>query len=458
MASQTSLPVKILVPTGMLGSGFPPETVAAGIRLGAQAIAVDGGSTDSGPHYLGQGVAKSAAASVRTDLEALIPPAHAAGIPIIVGSCGTSGTDSGVDWVASIVAEVCQAHGLAKRVARIYAEQDPGDIAVRVEAGLTRPLPPAAPLDVETVRKCDHIVGLMGHEPIAAALEAGAEIVLAGRASDTAVFAAFALLHGAPPGPTWHAAKVAECGGQCTTSPHLGGVLVTLDAGGFDIEPLAAESACTPESVSAHMLYENADPYRVIEPGGQLDTSQARHIALDQRRVRVEGSLFHPAATHTIKLEGAGRVGYETISFVGIRDPMILSQMGTWSEFLEGYLQQRLREVLGLAADQYQVALRYYGWNGVLGDLEPDLSAPKEVGVHFTARASDQATATAIAKIANPLLLHMPLPGMTHFPSFAFVTSPAEVERGPVYEFLLQHIALVVDPDELFRTELEDVK
>jgi hypothetical protein len=49
----------------------------------------------------------------------------------------------------------------------------------------------------------------------------------------------------------------------------------------------------------------------------------------------------------------------------------------------------------------------------------------------------------------------MPLPGMTHFPCFAFATSPAEVERGPVYEFLLQHIVTVSAPDELFRTKME---
>ena len=47
----TSTEVRILVPTGMLGGGFTPESVARGLELGADVIAVDGGSTDSGPHY-----------------------------------------------------------------------------------------------------------------------------------------------------------------------------------------------------------------------------------------------------------------------------------------------------------------------------------------------------------------------------------------------------------------------
>ncbi|HEV3169611.1 MAG TPA: hypothetical protein VGZ32_04700, partial [Actinocrinis sp.] len=95
--------VGILVPTGMLGGGFSAETIARGISLGADVIAVDGGSTDSGPYYLGAGVAKTADDAVRRDLRLLLAAASSARIPLIVGSCGTSGTDSGVNWVAGIV-------------------------------------------------------------------------------------------------------------------------------------------------------------------------------------------------------------------------------------------------------------------------------------------------------------------------------------------------------------------
>jgi hypothetical protein len=72
-------------------------------------------------------------------------------------------------------------------------------------------------------------------------------------------------------------------------------------------------------------------------------------------------------------------------------------------------------------------------------------------------RGADQATATAIAKTANPLMLHLPLPAMTHMPSFAFVTSPAEIERGAAYEFVLNHVIDVESGSELFRTVLSEV-
>jgi hypothetical protein len=51
--------VKVLVPTGMLGGGFPEQSIDRGIERGADVIAVDGGSTDSGPYYLGTGRPKT---------------------------------------------------------------------------------------------------------------------------------------------------------------------------------------------------------------------------------------------------------------------------------------------------------------------------------------------------------------------------------------------------------------
>jgi hypothetical protein len=72
-------------------------------------------------------------------------------------------------------------------------------------------------------------------------------------------------------------------------------------------------------------------------------------------------------------------------------------------------------------------------------------------------RAPNQETATAIVKTANPLLLHLPTPNMEHLPSYAFATSPAEIERGPSYEFLLSHVIEVDDATELFRTRITEV-
>jgi hypothetical protein len=448
--------VGILVPSGMLGAGFSPETITRGIALGADVIAVDGGSTDSGPYYLGAAEAKTTGSAVRRDLRLLLAAASSAGIPLLVGSCGTSGTDSGVDWVAGIVAGICVQDGLDLTVATIYSEQRAGKLIPLLENGRVHALPPSEALDAATLGRCAHIVAMMGHEPIEQALRAGANVVLAGRATDTAVSAAVPLMRGMPPGPTWHAAKIIECGGQCTTDPRAGGVFARIDQGGFTIEPLDPDTACTPASVAAHMLYETVNPFSMREPGGTIEVAGARYTAVDDRMVRVEGSRFEPAAQYTVKLEGAAVTGYETMSFAGIRDPLILRSIDVWAEFFTKTLTERVASVLELPTGSWDADLRLYGYNAILGELDQAPATPQEVGVMLLVKAKDQQTATAISKLANPLLLHLPVPTMKYLPSFAFATSPAHIDRGPAYEFVLNHVVDVDSPTEMFRLEISE--
>jgi hypothetical protein len=446
--------VGILVPSGMLGAGFSPDTITRGISLGADVISVDGGSTDSGPYYLGAGEAKTTERAVRRDLRLLLAAASSARIPVVVGSCGTSGTDAGVNWVADTVTAICAEDGLDLAVAKIFSEQRADRLTALLERGRIHALPPSEPLDAATLARCAHIVAMMGHEPIEQALRAEADVVLAGRATDTAVSAAFALVRGMPPGPTWHAAKIIECGGQCTTDPSSGGVFARIDHSGFTIEPLSPDAACTPTSLAAHMLYETVNPYSMREPGGTIEVRDARYIAIDERTVRVEGSRFEPADQYTIKLEGAAVTGYETVSFTGIRDPQILRSIDVWAELFQKTLTERAESVLDLAPGSWGADLRLYGYNAILGELEHAPATPQEVGVMLLVSAEDQQTATAISKLANPLLLHLPLPTMNYLPSFAFATSPAHIDRGAAFEFVLNHVVDVDSPTEMFRMEI----
>jgi hypothetical protein len=437
----------------MLGGGIPAGTVERGIELGADIIAIDGGSTDSGPHYLGTATAKTARGAVARDLKAVLPAAAASEIPVVIGSCGTSGTDAGVEWVHDIAAEVADGAALHLRVVRLYSEQNVDQLEPLRIGGRIRPLEPAGALTAETLRSCSHIVGLMGHEPIADALADRADLVLAGRATDTALTAALPLLRGFPAGPVWHAAKIAECGGLCTTNPRRGGVLVTIDADGFTIEPLDPSAACTKHTVAAHMMYENADPFRMREPAGTLDTSTATYAAVNDRVVRVVGSQFEPAAQQTMKLEGAAPVGSQTIIISGMRNPRALARIEEWCDTVLEHLHHTIPETIGLEPGQYDIQILRYGHDAVLGAAEPHRrEAPREVGIVFVATAWDQATATQLAKLANPALLHAPLKGEEAMPSYAFLGSPAEIERGAVHEFVLQHAVDIDTPHDLIRT------
>uniref|UniRef100_B0T6K3 Acyclic terpene utilisation N-terminal domain-containing protein n=1 Tax=Caulobacter sp. (strain K31) TaxID=366602 RepID=B0T6K3_CAUSK len=450
--------VKVLVPVGALGGGVRPEEVEAGLAAGAHAIALDAGSTDSGPAYLGTGKSKYSRAAVKRDLSILMAARAKAGIPLLVGSCGTSGCDEAVDWTLEIVLEIAAEQGLSPRIALLYSEQDKAALKARNAQGRIRPLPPLGALDDATLDACAHIVALLGPEPYIAALRAGAEIVLGGRTTDTAVLAAVPLMLGAAAGPAWHGAKVAECGGQCTVNPMNPGVLFTVDEEGFDIVPLSPDNRCEPHTVSAHMLYENSDPFRLIEPGGVLDVTGSDYRSVDGRAVRVTGSVWEPKP-YTMKLEGAGGGPFQTIMLVGIEDREVLADIDGFVARMGQILRERVDRAMGEAAGDFDISLRPYGWNAVSGQAPaPGTAPPREVGLLFVATARTQAQATQIAKACNPYFFHFPVRMGIELPSYAFPFSPAEIERGQVFEFKLNHVVETADPFELVRTRWVDLR
>ncbi|MDB5861529.1 MAG: 3-methylaspartate ammonia-lyase [Ramlibacter sp.] len=443
--------VNILVPCGALGIGVKERDVFARLAE-AHAIACDAGSTDSGPAYLATGRAKYSRDAVKHDLSILMRAQAQAGIPLLIGSCGTSGSNDALEWTRDVALEIAREHGLAPRIALLYCEQAPEAMAAKAQAGRVTPLSPMTDSDPRLFRECDHIVALMGPEPYMAAVEAGADIVLGGRTTDTAVLAAVPLLRGAGAGAAWHAGKIAECGSLCTTHPREGGVMIRVSRDDFVVEPLGEHNSCTVDTVYSHMLYENSDPFLVHEPGGILDVTAARYAALDDRSVRVTGSKFLPQP-YTMKLEGASGGGYQTLMLVGIQDRAVLAEIDRFIAHMQEVLTARVRETMGPRAGAFDISLRAYGWNAVSGlAAEAGAAPPREIGLLFVATAESQETATQIAKTCNPWFFHLPLDPGQELPSYAFPFSPAEVERGRVYEFKLNHVVHVDSPMELVRT------
>ena len=448
----------VLVPIGALGLGIDEGDVERGIAAGAHAIACDAGSTDSGPAYLARGVAKYSRAAVKHDLAILMRAQAKAGIPLLIGSCGTSGCDQALDWMRDIALEIARDHGLAPRIALLYSEQDPQRMASAAAQGKVAPLPPMESAQPELFQSCERIVALMGPEPYAAALEAGADIVLGGRTTDTAVLAAVPLMRGAGAGAAWHAGKVAECGALCTVRPREGGVLIRVGRDSFEIEPLRPGNRCTPHTVSAHMLYENSNPFQLHEPGGMLDVTKATYTAIDERSVRVTGSAFVPKP-YTMKLEGATSGGWQTLMLVGIQDRRVLEDIDGFLHKMHEVLTQRVRSAMADAAGDFHISLRPYGWNAVSGLKVPaHVAPPPEIGLMFVATASTQELATQVAKTCNPWFFHLPVVEDQELPSYGFPFSPAEVERGQVFEFKLNHVIAAAHPMELVRTKFVPVE
>src|SRR3981081_3705690 len=172
---------------------------------------------------------------------------------------------------------------------------------------------------------------MMGIEPIQCALNAGAQVVIAGRCSDVAIYAAWPVLQGIPRAVAFHAGKILECGAASAAQRLYPDCMAAeLDQDGFTVEPPNPSLRWTPQSVAAHTLYETGDPYHLVESGGTLDTTDARFEAVSDRAVRVTGSRFIPSDEYTVRLEGAALVGYRSMVVAGIRDPLVLRQLDTF--------------------------------------------------------------------------------------------------------------------------------
>ena len=91
--------ISLISPTVALGMGLQDVSLERGISLKPDVIACDAGSTDSGPFYLGSATPKMSRSVILQDLRRLLLARDQIKIPLIIGPCGTSGGDFGVDWM-----------------------------------------------------------------------------------------------------------------------------------------------------------------------------------------------------------------------------------------------------------------------------------------------------------------------------------------------------------------------
>jgi hypothetical protein len=113
---------------------------------------------------------------------------------------------------------------------------------------------------------------------------------------------------------------------------------------------------------------------------------------------------------------------------------------------------------MGEAAGKYDISLRIYGWNAVSGRKVPEgTPPPREVGVMCVITAETQDIATQIAKACNAYFFHMPIFDNVEMPSYGFPFTPADIARGPVFQFMLNHVVELDDPLELVRTTWADL-
>ena len=449
--------VRMVSTSGILGYGFLESSFKAALARQPHMVGVDGGSSDPGPHYLGAGKTLNSRLAMKRDISLLLRGAIANKIPMMIGTCGGAGGEPHLQACAEIVREIAREHDLHFKMALIHSEQDKGFIKSRLAAGRIRSLGAAAALTAELIDSNERIVGMMGPEPHRAALDAGAQVILAGRGTDPAPWVALAMHHGIPAAPAWYAGKILECACNAATPKMHDCLIVNVGPDYVEAEPLNPKLACTPLSVAVQALHENASPIFRYEPGGMLDSSGCLIEAVSERRVRISGMKWN-AMPYSIKLEGAARVGYSAITFAATRDPGLIGQLDSFLAFIRESVATKV-SALGISPEHYQLVLRVYGRDGVMGAWEPSRDVvPQESVILAEVVGKTQEIANAALSLARVSLLHTDFPGrMCKEGNMAFPFSPSDIERGAIYQFTLQHVVEPDDPLQMFPIEYENV-
>ena len=444
---------RILSTTAILGYGFPKESFDEGMKRKPDLIAVDAGSTDPGPFYLGEGVSFTDRGAVKRDLEIMICAGVKENIPVVIGTAGGSGAKPHLEWCADIIREIAKEHDLHFKMAMIHADMDKEEMKKALTEGKISPLEPAPQLTVEDIDATTNIVGQMGIEPIMKALDSGVQVVLAGRAYDPTVFAAPAIRKGYDKGLAIHLGKILECASICAV-PGSGSdcMFGYLGEDYFRVEPLSSARKCTTLSVAAHTLYEKTNPYILPGPGGHLDLAETTFEQDSENTVKVKGTRYVTAPQYTIKLEGAKCIGYRTVSVAGTRDPIMISKI---DDIVEG-VRARVADNYRDKGYKYNLNFTIYGKNGVMGDLEPVKDAhPHELGIVIEVVADTQKQADTICASARSTMLHYGYEGRRATAgNLAFPFSPSDFHAGRVYVFSMYHIIEVEDPTSLFPIDI----
>jgi hypothetical protein len=268
----------------------------------------------------------------------------------------------------------------------------------------------------------------IGSVPIVEALAGGANIVITGRSTDTALTMAPLRHEFGWKADDWDrlaagiiAGHIIECGAQCSGGnclynwrdvPDLANVgypiVEGLEDGTFVVtkHPGTGGWVNVP-SVSEQLVYEMGDPHSYITPDVVADFSSVHLEQAGENRVRVFGIKGRPP-TDKLKVSIAYRDGYKAVGSLVYAWPDALEK----AQLADRVLRQRL-ENLGLRFEQ--VTSEFVGASATHGRLAGDAGqhAP-EVQYRIGVRSHDRAAVERFTREIVPLVLNGP-PSVTGF-------------------------------------------
>ena len=437
-------PLRILAASGQLGYGIPLAAFEQGLARRPHFIGCDMGSIDPGPYYLGSGEMAAPAPMVQRDLELVLCAAIGMGIPLVIGSAGTAGARPQLDATVAMVVDIARNKGLRFRLTTVHSDLTPDQVLAALEHDDLQPIGPMPLPGRADVLRCTHIVGQCGSETLARALGAPTDVLITGRACDTAIFSTLPEMLGYPVALCLHMAKIVECTSLCCRPSGRDAMLAELTMDSFTLESMNPDAHATPASVAAHAMYEQADPFEVEEPTGTLLLHGARYVALDAHRTRVSGAQFRARPSATLKIEGAARVGARCLMLAGVADPTMLG-------ILPGAISAVEERVRQLVPGPWSLHSHIYG-QGAIRPLPPGKRSEHEAGLVIEFLASDAALARTAAGVFKQNLLHYGYPGrVSTAGNLAFAFTPSEIDAGTAYQFVLYHVMQRAPLEDIFR-------
>ena len=437
--------MKIVALNGLLGYGYSEEALNIAFSEKVDYLGVDAGSTDPGPYYLGSGKSFTDRGAVKRDLELALPKALAHKAPFIIGTAGGAGSERHVKWLKEIILQIAAEKNLQFKLGTVFSDVSKEYVLEKLHAGKILNMSDEMPLSAENVEESTAIVSQIGIAPILSLLEQKVDVILCGRACDTAIYAAPCIFNGYNPGLAFHMAKIMECGAMCSEPVAAADVMQAyMYDDHFELRPANPMRKCTVDRVAAHTLYEQSNPYLIFEPDGVCDLTKSKFEQIDERTVRVTGSVFHEAEEKTLKLEGVKCSGYRTICPATIYDQETIRRFDTIAKTVLNFVKENTKNTL--PENSYVIHFKLSG------------GEENSLGVIMDIVGKTQAIADTVCALARSRMLHCDYEGRkSSAGNLAFPFSPSDIHVGAVYEFSVFHLAKVDSLLETSKIMIEEV-
>lgn len=429
--------MKIVALNGLLGYGYSEEALNIAFSEKVDYLGVDAGSTDPGPYYLGSGKSFTDRGAVKRDLALALPKALENKAPFIIGTAGGAGSSEHVAWLKEILLEIASEQNLSFKLGAVLSDVGVEYVLEKLDSGRLVDMSSEFPADKNAIKDSIRIVSQVGIAPIIELLKKKADVIICGRACDTAIYAAPCIYEGYNEGLAFHMAKIMECGAMCSEPVAAADVMQGyMYDDYFELRPANPIRRCTVDRVAAHTLYEQSNPYLIYEPDGVCDLTNSRFEQVDERTVRVTGSVFKEAEEKTLKLEGVKCSGYRTICPATIYDSETIKNIDLIIKTVTEFVKENTKNTL--PEDCYAINFKLSG------------GAESSLGIIMDIVGKTQEIADTVCALARSRMLHCDYNGRKSTAgNLAFPFSPSDIHVGPVYEFSVFHLAKV---DSLLET------